>query len=85
MKIGGGVYETMKEALDAAGEVMPKGIDFKILCPGIVVRGWRWEAEMTRKQLHELAQRTRDPSTLHPAIINGMKENKVGPWMDDVE
>lgn len=75
MKISGGIYKTPAGAMKAAAEALPAGIDYKLLA-----NGWRWEAELTRQQLHEIAQRTRDPSALHPAILNGMKENEVGPF-----
>lgn len=80
MKIGGGIYKTPAETIRAAAEALPPGVDYKLLTPDLVANGWRWEAELTRQQLNEIAQRTRDPSTLHPAILNGMKANEVGPF-----
>lgn len=80
MKIGGGIYETPAGAIKAAAEVLPAGVDYKLLAPDLAANGWSWEAELTRQQLHEIAQRTRDPSTLHPAILNGIEANEVGPF-----
>ena len=83
--IGGGIYGTPEDAMHAAFGVVGPGVGFSVIGPSIQANGWSWKAELTREQLHNIAQRTKDPSTLHPQMIEGIKANQAGPSMRAVE